>query len=397
MQKTNAKVEHADRDHALLSASGASRWMNCTPSARLEEKYGEKDTSSKFSAEGTCAHELAELYIRHNLLGMDDNDFFSEVERIESEDENYYDGMINDIQQYVDFVEQEYNDSLAITADSVLLVEEKVDLREYVPESFGTCDAVIIADGVLKVIDLKFGKGVRVDAHQNKQLSLYALGAYLKYRILYDIETIELAIVQPRIDNISTWSIEVEDLMAWAEKVVKKAADAAFNGEGDLKTGDWCRFCKVKHRCAAMYADAIAQAQDEFKDPSLIGDIEISEILDKGPRIVEWINSVIDYAKNEAVNNNTKWPGYKLVAGRSVRVFDDEEAVANKLRKNGFLDIYDSKLKSLTNLEKMVGKKQFGELLSDHILKKEGALQLVRSSDKRPELGFDAAVDDFKD
>jgi hypothetical protein len=185
--------------------------------------------------------------------------------------------------------------------------------------------------------------------------------------------------------------------MAWAEKVVKKAADAAFNGEGDLKTGDWCRFCKVKHRCAAMYADAIAQAQDEFKDPSLIGDIEISEILDKGPRIVEWINSVIDYAKNEAVNNNTKWPGYKLVAGRSVRVFDDEEAVANKLRKNGFLDIYDSKLKSLTNLEKMVGKKQFGELLSDHILKKEGALQLVRSSDKRPELGFDAAVDDFKD
>jgi hypothetical protein len=202
--------------------------------------------------------------------------------------------------------------------------------------------------------------------------------------------------VQPRIDNISVWSISTDDLIKWAEEEVKPAAEAAFNGEGDLKTGDWCKFCKVKHRCAAMYAEAMAEAQEDFKEPSIIGANEISEVLKKGPRIVEWINSVIDYAKSEAVHNNAKWPGYKLVAGRSIRVFNNPEAVAEKLRKNGFLDIYDSNLKSLTKLEELVGKKHFNELLAGQISKTAGSPHLVPVSDKRPEIGLDIAKEDFK-
>lgn len=391
-------INHTQRAHALLSASGASRWLNCTPSARLEEEFG-KEEASVYAAEGTLAHEFAELIIRHTILKeLSQADFEARYYEL-LENDLYTEDMLDYVYQYVDYVKDELAASSIDTKDAVLIIEEKVDLRQWIPESFGSCDAIIIADGTMKVMDLKYGKGVPVSAIGNKQLMLYALGAYDKYSIMYDIVNVDLHIVQPRINNINSWSVDAEELLKWAENTVIPAAKLAFNGQGQLKVGDWCKFCKVKARCRELYKANIELAKYDFASPQdLLTDEEIADIIDKAPRLVEWANSVLAYATEEAIENGKVWPGHKLVAGRSTRKFTNEIGVANTLIDNGFErdTIFDTKLKSLTALERVTGKKAFETLLGSYVVKSEGKPTLVPLSDKRPALGSEDAVNDFK-
>lgn len=391
-------ANHTQRAHALLSASGASRWLNCTPSARLEEEFG-KDETSAYAAEGTLAHEFAELIIRHTILKeLSQADFEARYYEL-LENDLYTEDMLDYVYQYVDYVKDELAASSIDTKDAILIIEEKVDLRQWIPESFGSCDAIIIADGTMKVMDLKYGKGVPVSAIGNKQLMLYALGAYDKYSIMYDIVNVDLHIVQPRINNINSWSVDAEELLKWAENTVIPAAKLAFDGKGQLKVGDWCKFCKVKARCRELYKANIELAKYDFASPQeLLTDEEIADIIDKAPRLVEWANSVLAYATEEAVENGKVWPGHKLVAGRSTRKFTNEIDVANTLIGNGFErdTIFDTKLKSLTALERVTGKKAFEALLGPYVVKSEGKPTLVPISDKRPALGSEDAVNDFK-
>ena len=391
-------INHTQRAHALLSASGASRWLNCTPSARLEEEFG-KEEASVYAAEGTLAHEFAELIIRHTILKELGQAAFEARYYELLENDLYTEDMLDYVYQYVDYVKDEFAASSIDTKDAVLIIEEKVDLRQWIPESFGSCDAIIIADGTMKVMDLKYGKGVPVSAIGNKQLMLYALGAYDKYSIMYDIVNIDLHIVQPRINNINSWSVEANELLNWAENTVIPAAKLAFNGQGQLKAGDWCKFCKVKARCRELYKANIELAKYDFASPQdLLTDDEIADIIDKVPRLVEWANSVLAYATEEAVENGKVWPGHKLVAGRSTRKFTNEIDVANTLIKEGFERdaIFDTKLKSLTALERVTGKKTFEALLGSYVVKSEGKPTLVPLSDKRPAIGAEDAINDFK-
>lgn len=393
-------INHESRAHSLLSASGASRWMNCTPSARLEEKHGGPDKGSPYAAEGSLAHELAELYIRYDVLKAIERASFEEQLGIIMDNDLFNSEMLDEVPKYVDYVDEQFRASKLSTPDAVLLIEQKVDLTAWVPEAFGTNDAIIIADGVLDVMDLKYGKGVPVSATGNSQLMLYALGSYAHYSLLYDIHTIRLHIIQPRIDNISVWAITVNELLNWAENVVKPKAKLAFEGQGELKAGDWCRFCKVKNRCRALYEENIKLAQYEFKEPDLLTDDEIAQIIEQAPKLIEWVNSITAYAQEQAIEHGKQWPGFKLVVGRSVRKYVDEDAVEKLLLSQPDLDetdIFDMKLKGLTAMQKTLGKTRFESLLGDLIIKPEGKPTLVPISDKRPALGIEDAQNDFKD
>lgn len=393
-----AKVNHAQRAHALLSASGAHRWLNCTPSAKLEEAYGERK-SSPYAAEGTLAHELSELYLKHDVLKtMWTDEFMAELDKVMAH-ELFNDEMLDVIPIYTDYCRDQYNEALQNSIFSVMEIEQKLDLTEYIPESFGTADCVIISDGVMEVIDLKYGKGVPVYADYNPQLMLYGLGALNKYDFMYEIESVKLTVVQPRLNNISSFLISVEELRKWANDVLKPQAELAFSGEGELNAGEWCKFCAVKNKCRALYEKQIELAKYEFKEPKLLSDEEVADILGRIPQLVEWANSVSEYAKDEAVNHGKAWPGYKLVEGRSIRKWSDEDSAAKAILSIPGVSedqVYNTKLKGISDIEKLVGKKIFAEKLSDVVVKPQGAPTLVPESDKRPAMGISQAIKDFE-
>lgn len=391
-------IQHKNRSHALLSASGSSRWLNCTPSAKLEDEFGEhKD--SVYAAEGTLAHELAELFIRRDIL---DNISTSEYDDV-------YEGIINNelysyempeyVNTFVDYCSEQYSAAKA-TGIYDCKSEYKVSLKDYVPESFGTIDCTIISGTTLEIIDFKYGKGVPVYADYNTQLMLYALGMLSEVSLLYDITTVRLTIVQPRIDNISSFDISVDDLYKWADEILKPKAEMAFAGEGELNSGDWCKFCSVKNRCRKLYEDAIKIAKHEFKKPLLLTDDEIVEILTKGPKIADWIDSVNTYAKDQAMTANKIWSGFKLVAGRSSRKWLDEdkagELIAEIAPELSEDEIYKVKLNGITDIEKKIGKKKFA-LLDEVVVKSAGAPVLVPITDKRPALGIEDAKNEFSE
>lgn len=393
-------VSHSQRSHALLSASGASRWINCTPSARLEEMFGEKRTS-EYAKEGTLAHELAELYIRHDILeDISDNAFDSRLEELMSND-LFNEEMLNVLPTYTGYCEDQFIEAKEHNPLAVLEIEQKLDLTEYVLESFGTADCVIINDDLMEVIDLKYGKGVPVYAEWNKQLMLYALGALRKYDAMYDITEVRVTIVQPRIDNISSWQISVEELTHWAETELKPAAKKAYNGEGELNPGGWCQFCAVKNRCRKLCEQQMEIAKYEFTDPELLTDDEIADVVTRTPKLIEWANSISAYALKQAVDSGKEWPGLKVVEGRSMRKWVDEDTAIKALfgRIPGLTedDIFNMKLKSLTDIEKLVGKKKFSEMFSDVVIKPQGKPTLVSAEDPRPAMGYEQAKLDFKD
>lgn len=392
-------VRHSEREHALLSASAANRWINCTPSAKLEDAEGPRQ-SSVYAEEGTLAHELGELYISHDVLNTIDDQVFSDRFDEIMNNNLFSEEMLDVVPIYVDYCTEQFKAAKSIDPQASMDIEQKIDLTEFVPESFGTADCVVIGGNLIEVIDYKHGKGVPVYAEWNKQLMLYGLGALRKYDIMFDIEEVRLTIVQPRINNISTWQISVDDLLKWANDELIPAAKLAFAGEGELRAGDWCKFCAVKNRCRALYATNMEVAKHDFKSPELLSDEEISDILKKLPSFVEWVNSVQEYAKDRAINQGKMWPGFKLVEGTSRRTWiSDEDKIVEEIFSNipeaSEDEIYKTSLKSITEIEKLYGKKRVDEVLSDVIIKPQGKPTLVPITDKRPALGMEEAINDF--
>ena len=399
-QTTNAKPQkHRQRAHALLSASGASRWLNCTPSAKLEEEFGDKSTSSPYAAEGTLAHELAELYLRKDVLeNISDEDFERSLEDIMA-NELFNDEMREVVPIYTDYCEDQYIEAKKNNEYAIIEIEQKLDLTEYVPESFGTADTIIISDGLMEVIDLKYGKGIPVYADWNKQLMLYALGALRKYDTMYDINEVLVTICQPRINNISSWQISVEELLRWAEEYLVPTAELAFNGEGELNAGDWCRFCAVRNRCRKLYEQQLEIAKHEFAEPQLLSDDEIADIVQRTPKLIEWANSIAEYANKKAIEENKQWPGLKLVEGRSRRKWIDEdkalEIIFEQFPELDEADVTTTKINGITAIEKLVGRKKFIEKLKDVVVTPQGKPTLVPLQDKRPAMGIQQAQLDF--
>lgn len=393
--------KHSKRAHALLSASGASRWLNCTPSAKLEDEYGERK-SSPYAEEGTLAHELAEAYLRKDVLQLSsDSEFEAELERVMSH-KLFNEEMLDCVPIYTDYCESEYIAAKETSNLAIIEIEQRLDLTEFIPDSFGTADCVIIKDDVMQVIDLKYGKGVPVYADWNKQLMLYGLGALRKYDTMYDISEIVLTIVQPRLNNISSWQISVSDLLEWAHSELKPKADMAFTGEGELSPGEWCKFCSVKNKCRALYEQQMEIAKYEFADPVFLSDEEIADIVLKAPKFVEWANSIQEYAQEKAVTEQKQWPGLKLVEGVSRRKWAAEDdmvssALFTRVPELSEEDIFDMKLKSITAIEKLIGKKRFTEQFGDLTIKPQGKPQLVPLNDKRPAMGNDQAKLDFSE
>ena len=360
--------------HALLGPSSSERWLSCPPSARLEEQF--PDQTSIYAEEGTKAHALCEALLRDLLKGV--------KPRVQDEDEE----MIACAEAYRDFVEEELNEALAKTPDARLLIEQQLDFADYVPEGFGTSDAVIVSDTRLEVIDFKYGKGVPVSAENNSQLKLYALGAYLSLSPLYDFDTVKMAIFQPRINYITTDEISVEELLSWAEEYVKPRAQLAYNGEGEFCVGDHCRFCRASAVCRARAEVAFGVIEEAQNDINTLSDEEIARVLDKLDTTEEWIASIRAYVLSKAVNEGVKWPGYKLVESRTQRKITDQIKALEILEAEGFDrdDVTNLKLKGLGELEKIVGKKRFNEILGELIEKPQGQPTLVKDSDRRPEI-----------
>lgn len=372
--------------HALLSASSSKRWLNCTPSARLEEQFGRED-AGPYAEEGTAAHALAEHKVKKCLRKRSKRPV-SDYQCDEMEE--CTDGYASYVMEQVELAKQDCK-------DPVVLIEQRLDYSAYVPEGFGTGDLLIVADKTLIVIDLKYGKGVAVDAEWNPQMMLYGLGALELFDAIYDIDTVRMTIYQPRLESVSTWEILVSDLMEWVETELKPKAQLALHGEGEFHCGSWCRFCKAKNTCRARAEEYLRLAQMEFKPPALLSDEEIAEVLKVADELARWSADVYAFATNEAITHGKKWTGFKLVEGRSSRKYTDEEEVAEAAKAAGYTDIYKKSLVGITDMEKLMGKKKFAEVLGKLVYKPQGKITLVTESDKRQEIQTATAEADFKE
>ena len=372
-------------DHAVLSASGAHRWLNCLPSARLELEFVNNESSA--AAEGTAAHALCEHKLK-KALHMRSKRPVSVYNSDEMEEHS---------DAYVEFVMEQLELAKQSCTDPLILIEQRLDFSCYVPQGFGTGDCIIIADRKLHIIDFKYGMGVLVDAVDNPQMKLYALGALEIYDSLYDIEEVSMTIFQPRRENVSTWTIRVEDLKDWAEKELKPRAKKAYDGEGEYLPGEWCTFCRAAVKCRARAEEKLKLAQSEFKLPPLLTDSEIEEVLSKLSDLTKWANEIIAYATDAAVNHGKEWHGFKVVEGRSVRKYKDEDAVAKVAKANGYKDIFRQSLITLTEMERLMGKSKFEKILGDLIYKPPGKPTLVPLSDKRPAMNVSNAKNEFNE
>ncbi|EHT3698247.1 DUF2800 domain-containing protein [Staphylococcus pseudintermedius] len=383
------RIDHTSRAHAKLSASGAKQWLNCPPSIKASE--GISDKTSTFAEEGTFAHELSELYFSYKYEGLTEFEFNKAFANYQRND--YYSEELREyVEQYVDMVEERINEAKARDKDVITMFETRLDLGKYVPESFGTGDVIVYAGGVLEIIDLKFGKGVEVSVIDNPQLRLYGLGAYELLSVLEDIHTIKMTIIQPRLDNYSTEELEAKSLINWGLEYVKPKAKLAYNGDGEFKAGEHCRFCKIKHSCRAR---AQYMLDIPNKPAHLLSDNEIAELLYKVPDIKKWADDLESYALEQMTEHDKSYDGWKIVEGRSKRVITDAEAVENNLIKKGYKpeNITETKLLSITKLEKKIGKKAFNDIAGEFISKPQGKLTLAKESDKRPAIKQSAEED----
>ena len=408
--------------HALLSASSSKQWLNCPPSARLQENF--PNESSVYAEEGTFAHSICEYkvkkYLHERVRRPQSAEFYTE--ELEQSTDAYYEFVVGLIE------EMKRNG-----CEPLVLVEERVDYSHIAPSGFGTADMLIIGHdaegrGILHICDYKNGKGVFVDAHHNSQMMLYAIGALHAYGYIYPIEIVRMSIIQPRLDNISTYECSREELEAWGESI-KPTAKMAYEGKGEQKAGDWCRFCRAKPVCRACKEEALALCREEFldldagafaedaraapseveesdttapytpdrsaptfKQPGLVTLDELTELLPTLNRISSWIESVFAFISSEAINHGVPIKGYKVVEGRSKRVFTDTKAVVETATQNGYTDLYKQQLISLTEFEKMMGKKKFAELLGEYVAKPPGKLALVPESDPRPPVDLSNGV-----
>ena len=395
--------------HALLSASSSKQWLHCTPSARLQEQF--PNESSVYAAEGTFAHEVCEYKVKKYMK--------ERVKRPQSED--YYTEEIDQITDvYAEFVIGVIEEMKRNGCEPLVMVEEKVDYSHIAPSGFGTADMLIIGrdengKGILHIADFKTGQGVFVNADHNSQMMLYALGGLATYGYIYDIEIVRMSIIQPRLDNISTFECTRKELETWGESI-RETAKLAYEGKGEQKPGDWCRFCRAKPVCKACKDEALSLCREEFldlddgalsdgagtsskvdmsepvfKQPVLVPISELAPLLPTLNRISSWIESVFAFISSEAINHGVPIPGYKVVEGRSKRVFTDTKGVVDTAVANGYTDLYKKQLITLTEFEKMMGKKKFAELLGKYVTKPPGKLSLVPESDPREAVDFSNA------
>jgi hypothetical protein len=405
--------------HAVLSASSSKQWLHCPPSARLQENF--PNESSVFAEEGTWAHELCEYKVKrylHERKKRPQSEFLTE-EIDQSTD------------VYAEFVISIIEEMKKNGCEPLCFVEERLDFSDVVPGGFGTGDMVIIGKdengkGLIHICDYKNGKGVFVDAHENSQMMLYATGAMNAYSYIFDIETVRMSIIQPRLENISTFEMSTKALRAWGESI-KPTAKMAYEGKGEQHPGDWCRFCRAKPVCKACMDEALALVREEFLDldagalseteeitdatapyqpdkaapvfktPGLVPFQELVDVLPTLNRIASWIEAVFAFVSAEAISHGVPVSGYKVVEGRSKRVFTDPKAVVQAAAAEGYTDIYKQELLSLTEFEKMMGKKRFAEILGEYVTKPPGKLALVPESDPRPAVDLnDMAEDEFQ-
>ena len=371
--------------HALLSPSSASRWIACTPSARFEQQF--PDSTSVFAEEGTLAHSLGELLIRNKLGEIKKASYKKLLEQIKS-NELYEEAMFEYCDEYATFVMERFAEAQTRSKHAQIHLEIKLDLTKWVPNGFGTSDVIIVADDFMETIDLKYGKGVPVSVEENKQQMLYALGAIEAYEFLFDIHTVRMTVFQPRISNTASWETNITGLKLWAEDELTTRANMAHNGEGEFVPGPHCGFCKGKAVCKALASFNLQLAKHEFADPNKLSDDDISDIMQKTKMFVNWIDAVNDYALDQAINHGKKWPGYKVVEGRSNRKYTDAEKIAKILLSKGFNadTIYNKKLLSITDMESELGKKIFTDLVGEYVIKPQGKPTLAPSTDKRPEI-----------
>jgi len=369
--------------HARCSPSALHRVLNCTPSLILSEQFN--DEESQYAAEGSAGHALAESLIKKHL----------NLNTTEPTSEYYTDELVAAVNEYVEYVIGEIQDAKEECDDPIFAVEEKVDISDYIDDCFGTADMVIITEKVVHVIDLKLGRGVEVSAENNEQLMTYGLGILSMAEMLYDIDTVRLTIFQPRINNYSTWDISVEKLKKWGKEVLKPRGAMALIGVGDFRAGNWCRFCKARNQCRARAEEFLKLAQMEFKGPALLADAEIAEVITKADLLSKWAADIYAYAQDQAIVHGKTWPGYKLVEGRSNRKYTSEAEVEGAAKQAGYTEIYKYSLKGITDMEKLMGKKEFARVLGRYVYKPQGKITLVPESDKRKSITKDTAKAEF--
>ena len=375
--------------HALLSPSAAHRWLNCTAAPRLEATV--EDKGSTFAEEGTLAHAYCAKKLK-TFLGLPTDGEEKEIAELNAQ---YHTGEMDEYTDtYAAIVLEKFNAARALVKDAQLLVETRLAFGQYIQDAFGTADAIIIADGTMEVIDFKYGKGVKVSAWHNPQMLIYGLGAYDKFNFDYNIQRVRMTIVQPRIDNLSEYEVSADELLAWAANELAPKALIAYSGNGEQKPGEWCQFCKVKSSCRSL---AKLCTEAAAKDPKLISAKELAEdILPILPAVKTWLTGVEDYALQQALAG-VQLPGWKVVEGRSNRKIVNPEGAAAALTSAGYVadQIYKpQELRNITDLEKLIGKKQFTALAGDFIEKPAGKPTLAPESDKRQ--AIDPVADDFK-
>lgn len=378
-------------EHAKLSASGAKKWMNCPGSVLLEAT--EPNRGSAYTAEGTTAHSLGELKIRLALKEITKVKYHKAIKELDvtKDMDEYTDG-------YRDFVIERLHKALERDKQAELLLEQRLDFSKWVPGGFGTGDAVIVSNDTLEIIDLKYGKGVKVEAENNPQLMLYGLGAVEEHTYIYEFENIQMTIYQPRIDNINICEIGVDELFSWGD-AIKVAAEKANSGSDECIPGKHCDdgFCRARAKCRAYNEEKIKLAKSDFNLPATLSNEEIAEILELAPELKNWVTMVEAYALDKALQGED-FPGFKLVEGRSNRKYTDNESTIMAVLEDRGYDIDQiapRKLLTISNMEKEIGKKEFASILGEFVIKPQGSPTLVTVDDKRPE--WNSAVNDFKD
>lgn len=371
--------------HAILGASSAHRWLACTPSAQWERGFGE-DKPSEAAEEGTLAHAIAEHHLGELLKGRK-----PETPSYLKSNRLYRPVMEEHVAVYTDYIMEKYTEACVKTPDTILCQEQRVDYSQYAPGGFGTADCLMISDGTLHVFDFKYGKGVPVFAEGNPQIRLYALGALGEFSLLYDISTVVVHIIQPRLDSITSESLPVEDLKTWGEEYVKPRAALAAKGEGEFVAGEHCTFCKCRYKCRTLAEYNLSIGLKQYREPdheevypNEMTPDDIADVLDRVDSLTRWAKGVKDYALDQAVNHGVSYPRYKVVEGRANRQIRDEASVIDKLDGIGFTADRVTRLKPLGDLEDLIGKKKLAETLGDLIIKPQGKPVLAKETDRRP-------------
>lgn len=383
--------------HALLSPSKAKQWLACPPSARLSAKFNERfgEQTSEYAAEGTKAHALAELKLRLELGEI--NKFMYAEQRktlgdIPAEMDRYTDN-------YMDVVLERYYACKKVCPDAKLFVELRLDMSEWIPGCFGTADACVVSDTILEVMDLKYGKGVPVDAVENPQARCYGLGAVHEFGDIYGFTHVRNTIIQPRLDSVTEELLSKDDLLAWGEEI-KPIAQLAWKGEGAFSPGDNCRFCSAKAVCKARAYQSFDLLAACLDTPDVLPDSAIPGILKVADTCEQWLKDVRAYALNQALRGQ-EWPGYKLVKGkRPSRAFRNDEEAEQQLIRAGYTpeQYMNTSMMTVAQIEKLLGKKAFDALMGKFVVQGEGKLTLVPEDDKRVEFeSADAAFSDMID